>query len=100
MLEASGDSLRKTGDDLKAKHTDFIAVLAGKADGKANLLCVCDKGAVARGANAGQIVKKLAAVAGGKGGGRPDSAMAGIADLSKLDEALAALPGTAQEMLR
>lgn len=100
VLEATGDSLRKTGDDLKAKHTDFIAVLAGKADGKANLLCVCDKGAVEKGANAGQIVKKIAAIAGGKGGGRPDSAMAGIADLSKIDEALAALPETAKEMIK
>lgn len=100
VLEATGDSLRKTGDDLKAKHTDFIAVLAGKADGKANLLCVCDKGAVEKGANAGQIVKKIAAIAGGKGGGRPDSAMAGIADLSKIDEALAALPETVKEMIK
>ncbi len=100
VLEATGDSLRKTGDDLKAKHTDFIAVLAGKADGKANLLCVCDKGAVEKGANAGQIVKKIAAIAGGKGGGRPDSAMAGIADLSKIDGALAALPETAKEMIK
>lgn len=99
VLEATGDSLRKTGDDLKAKYTDFIAVLAGKADGKANLLCVCDKGAVEKGANAGQIVKKIAAIAGGKGGGRPDSAMAGIADLPKIDEALAALPETAKEMI-
>ncbi len=99
VLEATGDSLRKTGDDLKAKYTDFVAVLAGKADGKANLLCVCDKGAIEKGANAGQIVKKIAAIAGGKGGGRPDSAMAGIADLSKIDEALAALPETAKEMI-
>lgn len=100
VLEATGDSLRKTGDDLKAKYTDFIAVLAGKADGKANLLCVCDKGAIEKGANAGQIVKKIAAIAGGKGGGRPDSAMAGIADLSKIEEALAALPETAKEMIK
>ncbi|MDE7234383.1 MAG: alanine--tRNA ligase, partial [Ruminiclostridium sp.] len=100
VLEATGDSRRKTGDELKAKYTDFIAVLAGKADGKANLLCVCDKGAVEKGANAGQIVKKIAAIAGGKGGGRPDSAMAGIADLSKIDEALAALPETAKEMIK
>lgn len=98
-LEATGDSLRKTGDDLKAKYSDFIAVLAGQSDGKANLLCVCSKSAIDKGAHAGQIVKKIAAIAGGKGGGRPDSAMAGIADLSKIDEALAALTETAEEMI-
>lgn len=99
-LEATGDSLRKTGDDLKAKYSDFIAVLAGKSDGKGNLLCVCSQSAVEKGAHAGQIVKKIAAIAGGKGGGRPDSAMAGIADLSKIDEALAALTETAEEMIQ
>ena len=95
-----GDSLRKAGDDIKSKYDSFIAVLAGHADGKGNFLCICSKEAVAKGANAGQIVKQIAAIAGGKGGGKPDSAMAGIADISKIDEALAALNGIAEGMIK
>lgn len=92
VLEGTvGDALRKAGDDLKSKYDNFIAVLAGHADGKGNFLCICSKEAVAKGANAGQIVKQIAAIAGGKGGGKPDSAMAGIADTAKINDALAAL---------
>ncbi len=94
-----GDSLRKAGDDIRSKYDSFIAVLAGHADGKGNFLCICSPEAVAKGANAGQIVKQIAAVAGGKGGGKPDSAMAGIADTSKIDEALAALDGIVSSMI-
>ncbi len=92
VLEGTvGDALRKAGDDLKSKYDNFIAVLAGHAGGKGNFLCICSKEAVAKGANAGQIVKQIAAIAGGKGGGKPDSAMAGIADTTKINDALAAL---------
>ena len=83
-----GDGLRKAGDDLKSKNDSFIAVLAGHADGKGNFLCICSKEAIEKGANAGQIVKQIAAIAGGKGGGKPDSAMGGGKDPSKMDEAL------------
>ena len=100
VLEGTvGDSLRKAGDDIKSKYDSFIAVLAGHADGKGNFLCICSKEAVAKGANAGQIVKQIAAIAGGKGGGKPDSAMAGIADVSKISEALAALDKIVSEMI-
>lgn len=95
-----GDSLRKAGDDIKSKYDSFVAVLAGHADGKGNFLCICSKEAVAKGANAGNIVKQIAAIAGGKGGGKPDSAMAGIADISKIDEALAALTGIVSDMIK
>lgn len=100
VLEGTvGDALRKAGDDLKSKYDNFIAVLAGHADGKGNFLCICSKDAVAKGANAGQIVKQIAAIAGGKGGGKPDSAMAGIADTAKINEALAALNEIAASQL-
>jgi len=94
-----GDNLRKAGDDIKSKYDSFIAVLAGHADGKGNFLCICSKEAIEKGANAGQIVKQIAAIAGGKGGGKPDSAMAGIADISKIGEALAALNDIAAKMI-
>ena len=101
VLEGTvGDDLRKAGDDIKSKYDSFIAVLAGHADGKGNFLCICSKEAVAKGANAGQIVKQIAAVAGGKGGGKPDSAMAGIADVSKIQAALAELDGIVGGMVK
>ena len=95
----TGDNLRKAGDEIKNSNDSFIALLAGTADGKGNFLCICSKEAIDKGANAGKIVKEIAAIAGGKGGGRPDSAMAGIADISKIDEALAALEGIVSGMI-
>ncbi|MBR4305281.1 MAG: alanine--tRNA ligase, partial [Ruminiclostridium sp.] len=99
LTGVTGDNLRKAGDEIKNGNESFIALLAGTADGKGNFLCICSKEAIDKGANAGKIVKEIAAIAGGKGGGRPDSAMAGIADLSKIDEALAALEGIVSEMI-
>ncbi len=82
------DGLRKVGDSLADKYDCFVAVLAGTNEGKSNILCKCSKSAVAKGANAGTIVREVAAVAGGKGGGKPDQAMAGVPDASKLGDAL------------
>ncbi|WP_124098009.1 alanine--tRNA ligase [Ruminococcus sp. Marseille-P6503] len=82
------DMLRKMGDEIKASRSDIFAVIAGVDGEKANFLAVAGKDAVAKGAHAGRIVGKIAAVTGGKGGGRPDSAMAGIGDRFKIDEAL------------
>ncbi len=84
------DGLRKVGDSLADKFDCFVAVLAGTNEGKSNILCKCSKSAVAKGANAGTLVREIAAVAGGKGGGKPDQAMAGVPDASKLPEALKA----------
>lgn len=82
------DMLRKMGDEIKARENDVVAVIAGVNGEKANLLVVAGKEAVAKGAHAGKIAGKTAALTGGKGGGRPDSAMAGIGDRFKIDEAL------------
>lgn len=88
-LDGTGaDGLRKIGDSLADKYDCFVAVLAGTNEGKSNILCKCSKSAVAKGANAGTIVREVAAVAGGKGGGKPDQAMAGVPDTSKLGDAL------------
>ena len=90
-LDGTGaDGLRKVGDSLADKYECFIAVLAGTNDGKSNILCKCSKSAVAKGANAGTIVREVAAVAGGKGGGKPDQAMAGVSDAAKIPDALKA----------
>ena len=82
------DSVRTLGDKIKAEHSDTVAVLAVNANGKLNFIAVAGKDAVVNGVHAGKLVGAVAAVTGGKGGGRPDSAMAGGADVSKIDEAL------------
>lgn len=90
-LDGTGaDGLRKVGDGLADKYDCFVAVLAGTNEGKSNILCKCSKSAVAKGANAGTIVREVAAVAGGKGGGKPDQAMAGVPDAAKIPDALKA----------
>jgi len=65
--------------------------LASVHDGKVTLLAVCGKDAVAKGVKAGDIIKAIAPICGGKGGGKPDSAMGGGTEVSKVDDALAAV---------
>ncbi|MBQ8434413.1 MAG: alanine--tRNA ligase, partial [Oscillospiraceae bacterium] len=85
------DMLRQLGDNLKEQSENVIAVFAGVSDDKGTLYCVCGKEAVAKGGHAGKIVQRIAAITGGKGGGRPDSAMAGIGKNYMIDEALNSL---------
>ena len=82
------DALRSMGDDVKTKGDNVVAVLAGVNGDKANLVAVCGKDAIAKGVKAGDLVKEVAKIANGGGGGRPDSAMAGAKDITKIDEAL------------
>ncbi len=88
------------GDDLKAKSDNVVAVVAGVNGDKANLVAVCGKEAIARGVKAGDLVREIAKLAGGGGGGRPDSAMAGAKDLSKLDNAIAAVADTVKSLMK
>lgn len=94
------DALRSMGDDLKSKGDNVIALLAGVNGGKANLVAVCGKNAISRGVKAGDLVREIAKIAGGGGGGRPDSAMAGAKDLSKLDDAVSAVEETVRLMIK
>ena len=87
----SADELRAAGDILKDSDENVVAVLAAATDGKVSLLAVCGKASVKNGANAGKIIKNVATICGGGGGGRPDSAQAGGKDASKIDEALASV---------
>lgn len=89
MDGSAPDELRKLGDSVKDKQDDIIALFAGANGEKGTFYCVCTKGAVAKGANAGKLVRETAAITGGKGGGKPDGAMAGAGDVSKMDEAIA-----------
>ncbi|MDO5560840.1 MAG: alanine--tRNA ligase [Oscillospiraceae bacterium] len=83
------DILRTMGDRLRDKSELVVAVLAGTGRDSGSLAVSCSKAAVEKGAHAGKIAKEISALTGGKGGGRPDSAMAGIGDVSRIDEALA-----------
>lgn len=83
------DALRSMGDDLKASNDNAVAIIAGANGEKATIVAVCGKNAIAAGVKAGDVVREVAKLAGGGGGGRPDSAMAGAKDISKLDEAIA-----------
>ena len=85
------NALRKLGDFLRDKEPKIVGVLASVKDGKVTLLAVCGKEAVASGIKAGDIIKSIAPICGGKGGGKPDSAMGGGTEVSKVDDALAAV---------
>ena len=82
------DWLRSAGDRIREKDETAVAVLAGVNGEKITFQAVCGKAAVAAGVRAGDIIKHVTAIAGGSGGGKPDSAMGGGRDVSKLQEAL------------
>ncbi len=93
------DVLRQMGDKARDKYSNVVAVFAGEFEGKGSICCVCGKDAVAKKVLAGKVVQKIAALTGGKGGGRPDSAMAGAGDINKIDDALAQLRDVVKEFL-
>ena len=100
MGNMQADAARSLADEIKARYDDVVAVLAIAPEGKLNFLAVAGKDAVAKGAHAGKLVGAVAAVTGGKGGGRPDNAMAGGRDTDKIAEALAAANDTLTGMLK
>ncbi len=88
--EADANALRSMVDSAKDKGDDIVVILAAEqgAKGTCSFACYCGKSAIAAGAHAGNIVREIAQIAGGNGGGKPDSAMAGGKDISKIPEAL------------
>ena len=86
---ADAAKLRQMGDMLRDKDPKVVAVLATNNDGKPTFLAVCGKDAVASGLKAGELVKQVCSCCGGSGGGKPDSAMGGGKDVTKVDNALA-----------
>ena len=85
------NALRQLGDLIRDKDNTCVAVISTVNNGKISFQCVCGKEAVARGVKAGDVIKNITAIVGGKGGGKPDSAMGGGSDVSRLDEALSAV---------
>jgi len=83
-----GGDLRSMADSATASDENLVVVFASICGEKLSFACACGAAAVKAGAHAGNIVKAVALAAGGSGGGKPDSAMAGGKDLTKVDEAL------------
>ena len=93
------NALRKMGDFLRDKDPSVVGVLASISGEKITFLTVCGKEAVEKGVKAGDLVKLVSGICGGKGGGKPDSAMGGGSDLLKVDDALAAVDDFVSEKL-
>ncbi len=101
--QTSGSSIetaRAVCDEIKGSYESYVVVISTDFEGKLNFVCSCGKAAVNAGANAGNILRQISAIAGGKGGGRPDSATSGAKDRDKIADALAAVSDTVSEMLK
>lgn len=86
--DINADMLRTMCQRVLDSAPKTVVVIAGMNGDKVTFACACGEEARAKGANAGKIVKAVASVAGGNGGGKPDLAMAGAKDVTKVDEAL------------
>ena len=96
----TGDTLRGMCDTIRDKAVKpAVAVLVGKSEDKITMAVTVTKQAQEKGLKAGALVKEIAAIAGGKGGGKPDFAMAGLKDETKIDEALAAVGAIVKKAL-
>ena len=91
LTDTDAAALRSLGDVLRDKDKAVVALLASVNGDKISYLCVCGPEAVEAGIKAGEVIRHVTAITNGKGGGKPDSAMGGGSDLTKLDESLAAL---------
>jgi alanyl-tRNA synthetase len=85
----SVDDLRKMGDTVKEKTPMSVCVFAANTDGKISFIAMASQDAVKAGVHCGKIIKEITAIAGGSGGGKPDSAQGGGKEADKIDNALA-----------
>ena len=99
LVGTTPDMLKTMADKVTDKLDDVVVVLAGVNGEKLTFVCACSKKAIAKGLKAGDIVKKVAMIAGGNGGGKPDMAMAGGKNVDKTDEAIFAVKGIVEEIL-
>ena len=93
------ETLRSMSDAIRDKAPNTVSVLVGGVDGKLTMTVSVAKGAMEKGLKAGVLVKEIAAIAGGNGGGKPDFAMAGLKDANKVDEALNAVADIVRKQL-
>lgn len=100
--EADANGLRSMAETARDSAPNTVAVIAGSnaEKGTASFACACGKDAITSGAHAGNIVREVAKVAGGSGGGKPDMAMAGGKDISKIDDALMSAKEILESMVK
>ncbi len=100
--EVTVDELRQLSDKAKAEGDNIVAVFAAvnKEKGSANFAASCAPGAVKAGVKAGDVVRAVAKLAGGNGGGKPDFAMAGAKDIAKVDDAIAAVTEIVESLIK
>ncbi len=96
----AADELRKMCDIIKADNADTVALLAAVNGEKLTFCAACGKDAIAKGVHAGNLVREIAKLTGGNGGGKPDSAMAGGKDISKLELALSSVVATVRNQIK
>ena len=95
---ANPESLKKIADKMTSTIPNSVLVVGTIRDGKGTLVAACGPKAIEKGVVAGVVIKEIAAIAGGKGGGRPNMAMAGVSDPYKMDEALSFLPSLVEKL--
>ena len=102
VTDMPSDDLRSMCEALRDTSEDAVIVIADKNTEKGNIsfACGCAKGAIAKGMNAGNIVREVAKLAGGSGGGRPDFAMAGGKDITKAEEAVSGVEAIVSSMAK
>ena len=93
------DELRKMTDTVKADNSDTVVVFASLNGEKLTFCAACGKDAISKGAHAGNLVREIAKITGGNGGGKPDSAMAGGKDATKLNDALNAVVSVVESQI-
>ncbi len=95
---ANPDAMKKIADKMTASVPNIVIVIGTIRDGKGTLVAACGPKAIEKGVAAGAVIKEIAAIAGGKGGGRPNMAMAGVSEPYKMDEALSFLPSLVEKL--
>ena len=100
--EVTVDELRQLSDKAKAEGDNVVAVFGAvnKEKGSANFAACCAPEAVKCGVKAGDVVRAVAKLAGGNGGGKPDFGMAGAKDINKVDEAIAAVADIVKSLIK
>ena len=99
LEDVSADMLRSICDKITDKNPTSVVVLAGKNDGKGTFAVSCTKDSVKSGVKAGAVAKAVAQLTGGNGGGKPEMAMAGAKDITKLEDAVAQSYAIVAEMI-
>lgn len=94
------NGLRDLGDQLKEKLGEGVVVLASVSGGRVNLMAMATDGAMKQGAHAGNLIKAVAKIVGGGGGGRPNMAQAGGKNPEKVDEAIRAVAGVVEGQIK